>query len=420
MSPMRPSKSLRSRILLAYMMLAGVLCFLFGAVTYISVEAIEVQQVNGRLLESGNQMIENHLNGYHTGPNEPEVLVGEQIPDSLRRATPGIHEVVEQDRSLHVLIRDYEGKRYAIVYDESGFERIETYVLIALSAACLVSLVAAFLLASATASRVIRPVTELANAVREDQLVAGLEALEADDEVGVLARAFATKSEEMQRFLLREQLFTGDVSHELRTPLTVVLGAAELLQARLGDRPDLLPAIERIRRTAADTAERVSALLLLSRSPESMDAPLLDLEPLVAHEMERCRPLLQGKPVSMRLEVRQAARVFGRAELAATAIGNLVRNACQFTEQGEVLLVLDRDTLVIEDTGGGVPEVVRTRVFDRYIRAAPDHITGTGLGLAIVRRIAEHLGWTVVHEARLDGGSRFIVTFPHIGDTSTA
>lgn len=418
---MRHKSSLRRRIANAYLLLAIVLCACFAGIAYFTVKVIEDKLINARLVTAADRLIENHLKGLETGvPGDPAVLHGAELAPALRVLAPGMHEVELDGRALHVLIRQQDGETYAIVDDESEYERIEGDIWETLAGGLLGCLVLALVLGRVTASRVIAPVVALSKAVEQDQLGDETPSLHASDEVGVLARALAAHTEEMQRFLVREQLFTGDVSHELRTPLTIILGAAELLQARLGDRPDLLPAIERIRRTAADTAERVSALLLLSRSPESVDAPLLDLEPLVAHEMERCRPLLQGKPVSMRLEVRQAARVFGRAELAATAIGNLVRNACQFTEQGEVLLILDGSTLVVEDTGVGVPEAVRTRVFDRFVRAAPDHVAGTGLGLAIVRRIAEHLGWTVVLEARSGGGSRCVVTFPSTGDASTA
>lgn len=418
---MRHRGSLRRRIANAYLLLAIVLCACFAGIAYFTVKTIEDKLIDARLMAAADRLIENKLKGLETGvPGEPFVLHGAELAPALRSLASGIHEVDLNGRALHVLIRLQGGETYAIVDDESEYERIEGDIWEALAGGLLACLVLAIVLGRVTASQVIAPVVALSKAVENDRLGPETPSLHASDEVGVLARALTAHTEEMQRFLVREQLFTGDVSHELRTPLTIILGAAELLQARLVDRPDLLPATERISRTAADTAERVSALLLLSRSPESMDAPLLDLEPLVAHEMERCRPLLQGKPVSMRLEVRQAAQVFGRVELAATAIGNLVRNACQFTEQGEVLLVLDRDTLVVEDTGVGVPEAVRARVFDRFIRAAPDHVAGTGLGLAIVRRIAEHLGWTVLLEARPGGGSRFVVTFPHTGDTSTA
>ena len=400
-------------------MLAVVLCTCFGGIAYLTVKAIEDKLINARLVAAADRLIENHLVGLESGvPGEPVVLRGAALPPPLRELAGGVHEIDLGGRALHVLIRDQGDDRFAIVDDESEYERIEGDIWIALAGGLLGCVLLAVVLGWVTASRVIAPVIALSKAVDENRLGPHTPSLDASDEVGALARAFADRSNEMERFLLREQLFTGDVSHELRTPLTVILGAAEVLQARLHDRPDLLPAVERIRRTAADTGERVGALLLLSRSPESVDALLLDLAPVVENEMERCRPLLQGKRVSMRLDVLEPTRVFGRAELAAIVIGNLIRNACQFTEEGEVSLVLDRRRLVIEDTGVGVPDTVKSQIFDRFVRAAPLNVPGTGLGLAIVRRVAEHLGWSVLLEARPAGGSRFVLVYPDIGDTS--
>ena len=409
---MRHSGPLRRRIVNAYVLLATVLCGCFAAIAFVGVKAIEDRLVNARLEQAGDKLIDLHLRGLDNEiPGDPVVWKAAEIPPALQALPLGVHEVQLNGRALHVLLRERGGTRYAIVDDESEYERIEADVWKALAGAFVVCVVLALALGRLTASRVIAPVIALSNAVQKNALDQASATLQASDEIGVLARAFAQRTDEMQRFLLREQLFTGDVSHELRTPLTIILGAAELLEARLRDRPDLLPVVERIRRTAADTAERVGALLLLSRSPESVDAPLIELIPLIEHEMERCRPLLHGKPVELRMEVRQAARVHGRPELAAIAIGNLIRNACQFTEQGEVNVLVHTDRLEIEDTGVGVPETVKERVFDRFVRGSGHDVPGTGLGLAIVRRVAEHLGWHVRLESRTTGGSRFTVTF---------
>lgn len=407
---MRAERSLRARIVWAYMLLTLLLCGLFGTVTYVSFEIIENQLVKVRLIELGDQMIENRLKGVRLGLNEPGVLSDERIPTWLRGAAPGVHELTVDGEPLHVLIRDYGDKRYAIVHNETNFERLEWYVLLALAAVCATCLLTAFLFGSATASRVIRPVTQLSDAVRENRLAA-LPALDAADELGDLARAFAVKSEEMQRLLLRERLFTGDVSHELRTPLTVILGAAELLQARPKDRTEAQAALERIRRTAVETAERVSALLMLSRAPESIKVPLADVQAIVKQEVERCRPLLQDKPVELSMAVEGHPHAFGRPELIGIAVGNLVRNACQFTEQGHVRIKLTPRELTVEDSGPGIAEDLRGKLFDRFVRAAPDSVAGTGLGLAIVRRVCEHLGWQVELTSLADGGSRFTIHF---------
>lgn len=412
---MRHKGSLRRRIVKACVLLAAVLCVCFATIMFFSVKAIEERLVNARLVESADQLIDQHVQGLRQRvAGDPIIWRAGEIPADLRALPLGVHELVLDGRALHVLMHERAGQRYAVVDDESDYERIESDIWKALAGASVVCVLLAVALGGVTASRVIEPVVALSQEVQQNTLGPASASLAAADEVGVLARAFAERSDEMQRFLLREQLFTGDVSHELRTPLTIMLGAAELLQARLRDHPDLLPVVERIRRTAADTAERVGALLLLSRSPESFDAPLTELVPLVEQEIERCRPLLLGKPVELRLDVRYPAHVFARAELASIAIGNLIRNACQFTERGYVLVVVEVDRLTVEDSGVGVPDSVRARVFDRFIRAVPNDVPGTGLGLAIVRRVADHLGWTVVHESPDTGGSRFVITFGRV------
>ncbi len=161
-----------------------------------------------------------------------------------------------------------------------------------------------------------------------------------------------------------------------------------------------------------DTSDRVAALLLLSRSPEALDAPRLGLLALVEREVERCRPLLVGKPVRLTLRDPEEAWVCARPELTGMAIGNLLRNACYYTERGEVAVLLTGSSLVIEDTGPGLPSSVRAQLFDRFVRGERESQSGAGLGLAIVKRIWEHLAWDVRLEDRPGGGSRFVLLFP--------
>jgi signal transduction histidine kinase len=307
-------------------------------------------------------------------------------------------------------VKEKMGHRYAIVDAESGFERLEGLVWAALGSAFAFCLGLALLLGATTSRRVIRPLVELAEAVEQDRLRSGLAALERPDEVGVLARALVAHDEEAARFLVRERLFTGDVSHELRTPLTVMLGAAEVLASRLGERPDLLAVVERIRRTATETADRVAALLLLSRAPHDLEVRTVSLAPLLEQEMDRCRPLLEGKPVELQLRLEAEPQVPGQPELMAIAVGNLLRNACYFTEAGHVRVTLREHELRIEDTGRGIPAAVQGQVFERFV-SGDDRPPGAGLGLAIVQRVCEHLGWTVQLENSDAGGTVFSLAF---------
>jgi signal transduction histidine kinase len=404
--------SLRWRIVQACVLLAAGVCAVYALLLLVGVHALEDRLLNERMLVSADSLIHNHLEHVRDPvSSDPAVYQDAEIPPAMRQLEPGVHELALDDRVLHVLIRQRGTHRFAVVDDESDFERIEGLLWSALAGAFVLCTALALALGAATARRVIRPLGELADAVTRNRLGKQPLSLWREDEVGVLARALALHQDEMQGFLTREQLFTGDVSHELRTPLTVMLGAAEVLAARLSDRPELLSVVERIRRTAVETADRVAALLLLSRAPEHLEFPRVDLPRLLAQELERCRPLLAGKPVTLELLVEHPAHAYGPPELVAIAFGNLVRNACQFTDAGYVRVIVQERCVVVEDTGSGIPPGIRQQVFERYVRAS-DRPAGSGLGLAIVQRVCDHLRWTVRLDASPSGGARFTLGFP--------
>jgi signal transduction histidine kinase len=73
---------------------------------------------------------------------------------------------------------------------------------------------------------------------------------------------------------------------------------------------------------------------------------------------------------------------------------------------------LEHVRLVVEDEGPGLPEEIRDRAFERFVRGGGDGGRGSGLGLAIVSAVAEGHGGTVEYEDRLNGGARFVVTLP--------
>jgi len=411
---MKASTSLRARIVGAYLLLALFLGSCFTAIGLKTLEAVEDRMVDDRLKTVADTLIDDHLRGTdHKLPGYPSVLHGAELNAALKALPPGFHELRYPHQHVHVLIRDRAGERYAVVEDEGEFELIELHGSMALAGAFGLCLVLAALFGFSTASRVIAPVTRLAKAVTGESLGADSPLLRADDEVGLLARAFFASTQRLRRFLEREQFFTGDVSHELRTPLTVMLGAAEVLQVRLAGQPELQEVAERIRRTAADAASRVGALLLLARSPDRGEAPLTDVADIVRLEVERSRPLLAGKPVKLAVSVDPACvLVPAQPELVATAVGNLIRNACAFTEQGEVRVRVEPGAVIVEDTGTGVPAEIAARIFERREPGPVGSVQGTGLGLGIVRRVVEHLGWTVDLLGRAEGGSRFVLTLP--------
>ena len=412
--PMRAEHSLRRRFVTAFVVLAAVIGGVFAAASYVIIEAIEYELIELRLSRAADQLMEGDNRSLSGGvSSDLHVAAGANMPEQFRVLAPGHHEVELEGRILKVFVVNDGAKHYAVIDDVSVFEHLEHTAFIALWVAFFAGVLLALAIARASASRIIAPLTVLAETVKENSLSQHPKLMNATDEIGVLARALEARAAQLEAVLSRERFFTADVSHELRTPLTVMLGAAELLTARLEDTPELHTVAERIRRTAAETSMRVSALLQLARAPGRADVGPLPLRSLIQHEIGRCRPLLDGKPVTISFEAPHEVWVQAAPDLPAIAIGNLLRNACHFTRSGTVRLTLGEDALVVEDTGPGVPQAVRRRLFEPFVRA-DDASAGTGLGLSIVKRVAEHLGWTVRLEDAPDGGSRFTLTFDHL------
>jgi signal transduction histidine kinase len=409
---MKADRSLKRRIALAFILLAVSLSGFFCLVCYTAVEVIESEVMDDRLEKIGEVLIAHHRRQQaYEPPPGVDVFINDQMPPELRSRGPGIHELLLAQQETKALIREQNGNRYAVVQDMTQFEHLELIFFSSLGIGFASSLALAVILGAMTARRIVAPVTALADAVAASSPPSTLPGLDADDEIGVLARAFAHRTDELQRFLMRERLFTGDVSHELRTPLTVMLGAAELLKSRLDGQPAQQEIAERMRRVAADTTQRVAALLRLSRAPEQLTAARTSINPVIRAEVERYRPLLQGKPVQCHVEEDGEVWVDARPELVGIAAGNLIRNAFQHTERGTVIVRLETTRIVIEDTGPGLPDAVTRHLFERFVQGGKDTTEGTGLGLSIVKRVAEYLGWEVRFERPDTGGCRFILDY---------
>lgn len=417
----RPADTLRQRVIRAYVLFTFAVCVVFGIIAMLAVEGIEVRLVDDRLAEIAAWASPRHGGGLPVEmPAGVSFYHGNEIPLSLRGLPSGIREMTVDGVDLHVLAgRDAAGE-YVVVDHESDYEEIELVVYAIVGAGFMGCLGLALLLGRLTANRLVAPVTELAAAVADDTRYASgtmLPFITNEDEVGALARAFAARTTALQQYLRRERFFTGDVSHELRTPLTVIAGAAELLAQRTSSVPELHGPVLRIQRAALEASACIHVLLLLARAPDSIDAPATNIVTLIHQEIEKCRPLVADKPVTLEYVGPAQQNVVARAELVAAALGNLLRNACQYTATGSVVVRLMQDSVSICDTGPGVPEAVLEGLRDQTFPAAPNGAlprsgssAGAGLGLALVRRICERLGWDLEAES-LAHGSCFRILF---------
>ncbi|MDF3837844.1 ATP-binding protein [Cupriavidus basilensis] len=241
------------------------------------------------------------------------------------------------------------------------------------------------------------------------------------DEIADLADDFDRMAEQLQQLLLARDQLLHDVSHELRSPLARLNLAVALAGQDAGAPGEPL---RRIESEVGRLDDLVGELLSLSRgeSGESELDAYFDMRALVDAVVADASFEARAKGVAMvsRIETKQQMLMQGSAKLIRRAIENIVRNATQFSVQGdtvEVTLSVDDDlhraVLWIADRGPGVPEVDLRRMQDPFVRLQNGlSRQGYGLGLAIASRAVRSHRGTLVAANRPDGGLVVTVTLP--------
>ena len=404
-------ESIGKRIVKAYLLFALAFSIFFMVVAVVVVEGIEMHMVERRLEEVAAWASPRHAGGLPVEmPTSISFHHGDDIPQSLRNLPAGINDVEADGIGLHVFSGRDSGGPYVVVDHQSDYESVERLVYSMLLLSLMGFLGMSVLLGRYMARRFVDPIVELSKAVleRKDEWPH----LDSRDELGILARAFAEHTGEQKVFLERERAFTGDVSHELRTALTVISGAAELLELDEHASPASRAASARISRAAREAAESVDTLLQLARAPELIEYELFPVEPMVQEEVRRYQSLVANK--SVRLEFTGGIDFVVRAQprLVSAIIGNLIRNACLYTDHGAVTVWLADRSIVVCDSGRGLPAAVLAMLSNETMGAPLKGSDGTGLGLALVKRICRQLGATLDLATPSSGGTTVTVIFP--------
>jgi signal transduction histidine kinase len=287
---------------------------------------------------------------------------------------------------------------FFLAQDMTNTAEVRARIKLILIAAVIAFTILAGLIGWWSASRVMRPVSELANRlnVSGDSAQPGpLAPHFPDDEVGELATALDDYAARLTDVVQRDREFNADVSHELRTPLAVIRGAIELLLSR----PDLdaktQARLQRIQRAEQQCTDLISALLLLSRAERGHGTT--DVCRVAEQLLDAHRAQLGGKDLVLRLEGGPGRLVVDAPESAVSvALGNLIGNAIKYTNSGEVVARLHDDAIDVIDSGPGLSAEDAARLFERGYRGShAEHTQGGGIGLSIVRRLCALYGWDV-------------------------
>jgi signal transduction histidine kinase len=236
-----------------------------------------------------------------------------------------------------------------------------------------------------------RPVRALArladrwDAQHPDQDVSTLETMFADTDADVAALArglhgFATR---IAGYNQRERNFTRDASHELRSPLTVIKMSIDML----GEEPELSDfgrrSVSRIKRAAREMEALVEALLILAREKDnSIEEEHFEVNDVLRLELDFARELLEGLPIQLQLDEPVRFALEGSPRVFAVLVWQLIRNACQQTEQGRIVVTVMPGVVTVANRTEPVVGGIGEHGADRH-----------GFDLAIAKRISERFGW---------------------------
>ena len=414
---MKPHRSLRTRLALAFALLGGSVALALAAILFLVYHNLNQRLIDESLrAESEDYIARRHRNPQSLPPATVSIrgfvsgsaADAADVPPVLAGLAPGSYQIRLDGIPYHVAVTDREGVRYWMLFNEVRQQRRERRFLFMLAAGVLTMMLFSAVGGWWLSGRITASMTQLARRVGEaapggEILVLGNAF--ADDEVGALARAFEHYSARLGAFIERERAFTADVSHELRTPLAVIQGAAEVLQGdgRLNEWQQVR--LERIERASRETGVLISALLALAREEASGDGAAVDCDvAAVAREaVEKLRHLARGRNLGISLEIQAQPVLAAEKVLFAIVVENLLRNALAFTEQGEVSVRVEAGRVMVTDTGRGIHADELARIFQRHYKGAGSQ--GAGIGLSLVRRICDRYGWEIAIESRAGVGT---------------
>jgi two-component system, OmpR family, phosphate regulon sensor histidine kinase PhoR len=250
-----------------------------------------------------------------------------------------------------------------------------------------------------------------------------------DSENGESCGVFAaiTNITEMHQLEKLRKEFIANVSHELKTPLTSIKGFVEtLLDGNLEDKDVINKFLQITYRETERLNNLITKLLDISKL-DQIKAEILEKKPVMLDKLLEEIILthtndLRAKEIELKTDDVMVTIVQGDEDLLRELIINLLDNAIKYNVQGGKIFIGSRETrkgveFYIKDTGMGIPDECRARLFERFYRvdkgrARTNRSGGSGLGLWIVKQIVDIHKGDIRYISKLGKGSLFSVVIP--------
>ncbi len=288
----------------------------------------------------------------------------------------------------------------------------------------LLALILSFLLASRLANKIVQPINEID--IEHPENYYGKENYK---ELEPLLRHISSQrvqlkkdQEQIEQTALIRQEFTANVSHELKTPLTAISGYVELLENGLVREEDIRPFAGKIRVEAmrlTKLVEDIIDLTKLDNGGAQMHWEVCDLYRIAENAADSLEVAAAAMDISLKVDG-SSALMRGVPQQLYSIVYNLCDNAIKYNRRGGNVDVSVRQNahnilLYVKDTGIGIPEESRDRIFERFYRvdkSRSKEVGGTGLGLSIVKHAVMIHHGSIDVRSSVNEGTEFIVPLP--------
>lgn len=281
-------------------------------------------------------------------------------------------------------------------------------------------------------TRGIQPLSELEDRIRQRKPddMSPLDETAVPTEVMPLVSSVNDLLDRLKHSIATQKRFLADAAHQLKTPLAGLRMQADLAQRSDANAEDLKQSLKQIGRASMRATHTVNQLLALARAESSGSAVSIqscDLALLTMEVVKDSLPRAMERQIDLGFEGPEPglAMQAGNPTLLKEMVRNLIDNAINYTpssagEQGVVTARVCGDLssgweIQVEDSGHGIPEAERERVFEPFYRALGAEADGSGLGLAIVKEISDkHQAKVSINDTRpghTSPGARFSVRF---------
>lgn len=329
---------------------------------------------------------------------EPRGLVGkEPLPDIFKDlAFPYSGEIEIGENTYLVTSSEANGGRLYLAKDITLFEERVTYFEYVMAISGSVVLLLATLFARLGSARLVQPLTQLTEHIRDTRpghRMARAPTDLGDLELRTIASSFNRFLEELEDYVKREQSLLNLSSHELRTPIAVISGALDVIVQRDQLAADDRKTLERAQRAAEEMRANIDMILKLGRSKDQAEQS--ESVSLAAVMREVIEDLSKSVGHTERVLVDEVDLGVIRSDpvLVKMLLRNLVQNAIQHTP-GNIYVRLDKHEVEIADEGLGLPAVYQD-VLENRDPGPAKRATMSGLGIVIVTLICERLGWKI-------------------------